>query len=241
VLDTAVRLDPANPAAIRLFGIALRKEWPSTAARRVLFREVIIYYEKNTVAAGKIISDRISELIDSLGTTTAEQSMAPASKIYQWVSKQASEKKYKPAKELLARFLKQKPNDGFGHYLYGKLLSETNDHIDAQLHFKEATFLIAEDPRPYNDMAMMLIKNEPTEGELAQAIIAANKACELTGFNEATFLDTLALTQFTNGQAEQARQTAGKALSLAMDKGQIRLAGEIRKHMAQFMTSESEE
>ncbi len=64
-----------------------------------------------------------------------------------------------------------------------------------------------------------------------KAIEAAGRVCELTGNNNAEYLDTLAVTYAAAGRFEEAKATAGKALSIAKTNKQEALAGEIQERI----------
>ncbi len=64
-----------------------------------------------------------------------------------------------------------------------------------------------------------------------KAIEFAQHACELTGYNEAEFLDTLAAAYAAAGRFEEAKATAEKALRSQRSSGREDLAGEIEKRI----------
>ncbi len=64
-----------------------------------------------------------------------------------------------------------------------------------------------------------------------QAIAYARRACELTGYNNAEYLDTLGAASAAAGKFEEAKAIAGKALSIAKANGQEKLAGEIENRI----------
>ena len=83
-----------------------------------------------------------------------------------------------------------------------------------------------------NDLAWILattedkkIYNPPNAVELAQ------KACELTKYNQPQLLDTLAVAYAAAGNFGEAIETAERALNLALSSNQQQLADEIKNHL----------
>ena len=83
-----------------------------------------------------------------------------------------------------------------------------------------------------NRLAWALATVEDTSlRDANKAIDAARRACELTGNNDAEYLDTLAVAYAAGGRFEEAKATANKALSAARATGREDLAGEIEKRI----------
>jgi tetratricopeptide (TPR) repeat protein len=83
-----------------------------------------------------------------------------------------------------------------------------------------------------NRLAWALATVEDTSlRDANKAIEAAGRACELTGNNNAEYLDALAVTYAAAGRFEEAKATASKALSIAKEMGREDLAGEIEKRI----------
>ena len=64
-----------------------------------------------------------------------------------------------------------------------------------------------------------------------QAIVYARRACELTGYNNAEYLDTLGIAVAAAGKFEEAKTIAAQALNIAKTNGQVKLAGEIENRI----------
>jgi Flp pilus assembly protein TadD len=81
-------------------------------------------------------------------------------------------------------------------------------------------------------MGLLLATSGDVTAEKANhAISYARRACELTGYNNAEYLDTLGIALAAAGKFEEAKAIAGKALSIAKASGQEALAGEIEKRI----------
>jgi tetratricopeptide (TPR) repeat protein len=70
-----------------------------------------------------------------------------------------------------------------------------------------------------------------------EAIPLARRACELTGFQEAEFLDTLAAAHAGAGQFKEALETAQKALDLAKTSAAEDLARDIERRLELYQAS----
>ena len=83
-----------------------------------------------------------------------------------------------------------------------------------------------------NNLASVLVEREEITSEDAiKAIEYAQRACELTGYKEAGFIDTLAFAYAAAGRFEDAVTTANKALDIAKAASQKELAIEIEKRI----------
>jgi hypothetical protein len=76
----------------------------------------------------------------------------------------------------------------------------------------------------YNNLAWLLGTLTPAEGgDPVRAVILAQRACELTGNNDANSLDTLAVAYAANGRFNDAIATTEMAITLARFGGQVEL------------------
>jgi tetratricopeptide (TPR) repeat protein len=83
-----------------------------------------------------------------------------------------------------------------------------------------------------NDLGRLLAAcSEESVRNASQAIEYSRRACELTGYNEAEYLDTLGIAYAATGKFDDAKTTAEKALGIAKASGQEKLAGEIEKRI----------
>ena len=83
-----------------------------------------------------------------------------------------------------------------------------------------------------NDLAWYLATSEKTKVyNPERAIELAQRACELSDYNDATPLDTLAVAYAAMGDFSSAIQTAEKAKELCQSSGQEALKGEIENRL----------
>ncbi len=86
-----------------------------------------------------------------------------------------------------------------------------------------------------NGLAQILaIHYDPDVQDANQAIELAERAAELTRYDTATILDTLATSYAAAGQFDRAVETAQKALALAFTDQNDELVGQIRKRLELF-------
>jgi hypothetical protein len=83
-----------------------------------------------------------------------------------------------------------------------------------------------------NNLAWVLgTHNDANIRDGAKAVRLAERACELSGYNNASKLDTLAAAYAAQGEFDKAIDTANKALALALEREKKALADEIRKRL----------
>jgi protein O-mannosyl-transferase len=83
-----------------------------------------------------------------------------------------------------------------------------------------------------NNMAWLLGTVDDTSVKnAAKAIELAQRACKLTGYNEAVYLDTLSAAYAGAGRFDEAKTAAEKAILIAKSKEQKDLAEEIQKRL----------
>jgi tetratricopeptide (TPR) repeat protein len=99
-------------------------------------------------------------------------------------------------------------------------------------NWTKATELKPDDAALLNNLAWLLATaNETTAENAAKAIELAQRACKLTGYNEAVYLDTLGAAYAAAGKFEEAKAMAEKAFSIAMASGQEKTTSEIEKRI----------
>jgi tetratricopeptide (TPR) repeat protein len=128
--------------------------------------------------------------------------------------------------------LQVKPDLAEAHNNLGLALTMTGKLDEAIGHFREAVRLKPDYLAPLNRMARILAMHpEPKLRDPSQAIELAKRAAELTGYKDATILETLAAAYAAAGQFDQAVKTAEAALSLATAAQADELANHIRKQI----------
>ena len=101
---------------------------------------------------------------------------------------------------------------------------------DAIGYYREALQLLPDSPAILNNLAWLLATGDDTQFRNgAEAVHLAQRACELTQYQEPMFVGTLAAAYSENGQFAEARKTAEAAISLAEAAGQPELAARNRQ------------
>ncbi len=133
---------------------------------------------------------------------------------------QALARSDKPAEAELfsTQWLKTHPGDTALLFTMGDTAQSKGDLLSAQKHYERVLALQANHPLALNNLAMLMIQqNKPGALPLAQRAAAAKP-------NEPAVLDTLALAQAAEGQADEAVKTQRQALALAPESPDLRLA-----------------
>lgn len=90
-----------------------------------------------------------------------------------------------------------------------------------------------------DNLAMVMIeRNEIPPGDAKKAIEYAIRACELSDYKEAEFIDTLAKAYAAAGRFEEAITTADKALDIAKAAGKEALADEIQERIKLYKSGQ---
>ena len=106
-------------------------------------------------------------------------------------------------------------------------------------HWSELARLQPDNARVCNNLAWLFAAaRDPAIRDSKLALEYALRACELTDYQHANFVDTLAVAQAAGGQFSQAIEMAQKALELAIDSGQEELVDEINKRLALYKTNQ---
>ncbi len=99
-------------------------------------------------------------------------------------------------------------------------------------HLERALKIDPNSPGVLNDLAYIRAACVPKGfGEPAEAVALAERACELTNYENAGFLDTLGICYAAMGRWDEAAQTARKAAAMARSAGDIQLAEVIEQHL----------
>jgi spermidine synthase len=131
--------------------------------------------------------------------------------------------------------LRIKPNYAEVHNNLGFALSRVGKRQDATAHYAVAVQLEPNYAEAHNNLAWLLATIAPAQGgDPVQAVNFAQRACELTGYKTAAYIDTLANAYAAAGRYEDAVAMAQKAIELARSAGQLQLVGEIEAHLELF-------
>jgi protein O-mannosyl-transferase len=87
-------------------------------------------------------------------------------------------------------------------------------------------------PRCMNYLAFLIATHPELDGrDTKEAVRLATRACELTNYQQASLLDTLAIAYAADGRYDDAVRTGQKALELAESSGEVDIAKTIRYHL----------
>jgi protein O-mannosyl-transferase len=96
----------------------------------------------------------------------------------------------------------------------------------------KAMRLQSDNSETLNNLAWLLATGSNISGEnIKKAVGFAERACEITHYKKADFLDTLAVTYAAIGRFDEAKMTAEKALNIAKVSGKNDLASEIEERL----------
>ncbi len=131
--------------------------------------------------------------------------------------------------------LKTQPNDASTHNDLGVALAQEGRVDEALVHFAEALRIRPDWAGPMTNLAWFMATRKGAEFYNPQeAVRLAERACELTNYSKADFLNTLAASYAAAGRFTEAVSTAQKALELAKSSGQDGLMEEIQGHLALY-------
>lgn len=136
------------------------------------------------------------------------------------------------AVEHLSEALRLKPDYVDAHYNMARARALQQDFVQAIAHYQQVLQLVPDRLDALNALAWLLATHEGLSNpDGAQAVSLAERACEFTGHQEPALLDTLAAAYADAGLFSQAVDTAKKALTLALSRGQENLEGAIRDRL----------
>jgi len=128
--------------------------------------------------------------------------------------------------------LREDPNQPQVHRSLGFIFHQQGNLERAIYHWNMALRLKPDWPEVLNNLAWILAAAEDTKFQNpGDAVRFAKKGCELTEYNRADFLDTLAVAYAAAGRFHQAIETAEKAIKLAEAAGEKKLAQEIQDRL----------
>jgi len=132
----------------------------------------------------------------------------------------------------LAKLAELQPEDADLHYKLALLLTTAGRVQDGVEHFRQAIKLKPDQPAPVNALAWILATNtDLAQAERTDAVWFAEKACELTKYEDPSALDTLAAAYASQGRFEKAIGTAQKAIELATAAGAEKTASQIKQRL----------
>ena len=136
-----------------------------------------------------------------------------------------------------SKALRIKPDYGNARVHLAIAFMQTGQTDKAIQQYRTALRFRPDWPEVLNNLAWILATDKDLRyRDGAQALQLAKKACELTAYKQANFLDTLAAAYAEANQFDQAVFTAQKAKQMALASGQEKMAKVIEKRMQVFKT-----
>ncbi len=137
--------------------------------------------------------------------------------------------------EAIAHWLeaaKQKPDWAEVQNSLGTAFYQQSKPKDAVKYWSEAIRLKPDWPEPQNNLAWLLATAEDEKlHNPAEAVRLAERACELSDYNQPGMLDTLGVTYAAAGRFTEAVKTAEKGIELAQQTKQETLAEDIQNRL----------
>ncbi len=117
----------------------------------------------------------------------------------------------------------------------GVILAQQGRRREAISQYREALRLNPGHPGVLNALATTLVTGRGVvPGDAEEAARLAERACELTGYQQPLMLDTLAIAYGAAGRVQEAVTTAQQALQLAQANGQTRLVAGIKQRLVSY-------
>ncbi len=134
--------------------------------------------------------------------------------------------------------LQNNPDDASSHYHLGIMLADRGHPAQAITHYRRLIELQPEFPPGFNNLAWTLATaSDPSLRNPPEAIQLAQKACELTAYQDPLMMDTLAAAYAAAGRIDEAISTVQKALALARSKGDEDLQLKLRENLRRIQES----
>jgi tetratricopeptide (TPR) repeat protein len=131
------------------------------------------------------------------------------------------------------------PDYADGHYYLATALTSQRKLPEAAAHLESALQYKPDFPNALNDLSLILVAPDDTGlRNLTRGAQLAQKACNLTGYQEPFCLQTLATACAEAGRFGEATELAQKALELAAAKGNSELAARLRSQLEDFQAKQ---
>jgi protein O-mannosyl-transferase len=135
----------------------------------------------------------------------------------------------------LSKALQLDPNFALAHYRFGNILLQRGRINEAITHFEKALQLKPDWVELMNTIAWCLAVNEKTAVRNPdKAVKLAQRACELTNYEEPELLDTLAVSYAAAGNFKKAIELTGKALGLCKSPDRETLKKELESRLVLY-------
>jgi len=131
---------------------------------------------------------------------------------------------YAAAIESFSQALRLNPDDAVAHCFLATILSHQNREDEAVRHYREALRIRPDFPEALNLLAAILATSQNANiRDGPEAVEFAQRACELTYYQPATMVSTLAAAYAEAGRFDEAMAAAQRACDLASASGDQRL------------------
>jgi len=135
----------------------------------------------------------------------------------------------------LYKALQLDPDSALAHYYFGNILVQSGKINEAVTHFEKALKLKPDWVELMNSLAWILaVQPEMTSHNPDKAVKLAQRACELTNYQEPELLDTLSVAYAAAGDFNKAVEIAQKALELCQSGEKKILKKEIEKRLVLY-------
>ncbi|MEA2709497.1 MAG: protein O-mannosyl-transferase, partial [Phycisphaerales bacterium] len=231
----ALRFEPGNPQANNNYGNMLVEVGRTDEGREHLVRAVRAqprYAEAHNNLANLLAQQGKTEQAIRHHEAAIHWDPELAAAHYNYGLTLARIGKLAAAQPRLERALQLKPDHPEARYTYGLVMAGLGYEVAATDQLREANFLRRDWFDALRSLAWLLATSpEPKVRNGAQAVIVAERANQLTGYENPVALDTLAAAYAEAGRFDNAIATAARAEQIARSAGQNDLADRFAKRL----------
>ncbi|MCF7763009.1 MAG: tetratricopeptide repeat protein [Verrucomicrobia bacterium] len=138
----------------------------------------------------------------------------------------------------LRRALELEPGSAGVESRLADLLAETGRFTEALAHFEAAERLAPDDPEALQSLSQLLARHpDPSARDPERAVRLALRAAELTSFGDPAVLETVAVAYASAGQGARVIEYSERAIAVAREKRDFKLASQIEGRLNTFRTS----
>ena len=117
-------------------------------------------------------------------------------------------------------------------YNVGEISERLKDNTEAVRSYQTVLNIKPDMIPALNNLAILLASDKvPAFRNISEAIHLAERACEITNYQDSYLLNTLSITYASGGRFKEAVNLGKKALQLARDNGNHQLVGSIKRHL----------
>lgn len=146
------------------------------------------------------------------------------------------------AMEQFKESIRLDPDSADAHYYMAVAAAGQGRSGEALREYREALRVRPDWPEALNNLALILATDEdPKIRDGREAVVLAERACELTDHQHALVLDTLGVAYAEVGRFNEAVDSAERALAIARSSGQSELAAHIESRLEQYRSRVSQD